>query len=363
MGIPTRGRVENARSAFNRRFWFRMRPRSPKPDENSNIRRRWDVRASPCRHRLTRRSHSPSPGSRNESRSRSRGPESGRRWRRHNDIPHSPARRPYSPPPSRHTSGRNRYQNSAEQRGYGHGAEGLTRQHSRYSTCPRKGHYYGSFPPSSLAGQGRSRSLFSPRRQTFRHSKWHPSNLPFPSGETVRSRADAVGPPRLQRSGCSPCSVESGECVDSERGGSETSDSDVCSRHEDSTHSPPKYKARHRYPSSVNYESSTVFVGNLPPQAAERELRNHFSVVGKVLSCTIVLDPRTRLSRGYGFVEMASPEASNRCIEHLNYSNFRGRSITVRRAHRRSPFPISSEHLDIKNIEDLPSESRCDANY
>jgi transformer-2 protein len=49
----------------------------------------------------------------------------------------------------------------------------------------------------------------------------------------------------------------------------------------------------------------------------------------QVLECRLVLDPRTRESRGFGFVTMDHLDDAERCIKHLNRSTLEGRMITV----------------------------------
>lgn len=43
----------------------------------------------------------------------------------------------------------------------------------------------------------------------------------------------------------------------------------------------------------------------------------------------MVLDPRTRESRGFGFVTMEHLDDAERCIKYLNRSTLEGRMITV----------------------------------
>lgn len=49
----------------------------------------------------------------------------------------------------------------------------------------------------------------------------------------------------------------------------------------------------------------------------------------QVMECRLVVDPRTRESRGFGFVTMDSLEDAERCIKYLNRSILEGRVITV----------------------------------
>ncbi len=49
----------------------------------------------------------------------------------------------------------------------------------------------------------------------------------------------------------------------------------------------------------------------------------------QVTECRLVVDPRTRESRGFGFVTMETAEDADRCIKYLNRSTLEGRIITV----------------------------------
>ena len=46
-------------------------------------------------------------------------------------------------------------------------------------------------------------------------------------------------------------------------------------------------------------------------------------------SVFLVMEPRSRISRGFAFITMDSLEDANRCIKHLNQSVLEGRYITV----------------------------------
>ena len=53
------------------------------------------------------------------------------------------------------------------------------------------------------------------------------------------------------------------------------------------------------------------------------------NLAAQVVECHVVTDPRTRESRGFGFVTMDSMEDANRCVKYLNRSVLEGRLITV----------------------------------
>lgn len=52
-----------------------------------------------------------------------------------------------------------------------------------------------------------------------------------------------------------------------------------------------------------------IYVGNLPPNASEDDIRNLFSKWGTVKSLKLAFNPRTGKFSGYGFVEMMDGEA------------------------------------------------------
>ena len=50
--------------------------------------------------------------------------------------------------------------------------------------------------------------------------------------------------------------------------------------------------------------ASKVYVGNLPSETNESELRELFQKFGEVQSVEVIMDRRTGRSRGFCFVEM-----------------------------------------------------------
>ena len=77
---------------------------------------------------------------------------------------------------------------------------------------------------------------------------------------------------------------------------------------------------------------SKLFVGNLPYSATEAELSEAFAQAGQVVSVKIITDRMSGRSKGFGFVEMASPEAATAAIQRLNGADYAGRAITVSEA-------------------------------
>ncbi|MEO0074008.1 MAG: RNA-binding protein [candidate division WOR-3 bacterium] len=82
--------------------------------------------------------------------------------------------------------------------------------------------------------------------------------------------------------------------------------------------------------------STRIFVGNLPFSATEAQLTELFSKHGEVTSAEIVKDRYTERSRGFGFVQMATPEAAAAAIAALNGYQLDGRPLTVNVAKART---------------------------
>jgi RNA recognition motif-containing protein len=80
---------------------------------------------------------------------------------------------------------------------------------------------------------------------------------------------------------------------------------------------------------------SKLYVGNLPFQTSEDELKTFFEKFGPVASVRIIQDRDTGRSRGFGFVEMANSDSALSA----NGTSINGRSITVTPARERENSP------------------------
>ncbi|CAN6181570.1 unnamed protein product [Urochloa humidicola] len=97
----------------------------------------------------------------------------------------------------------------------------------------------------------------------------------------------------------------------------------------------PRSQARSRSRSHEREEEeainrgNTLYVTGLSSRVTEREIKDYFSKEGRVVGCHVVLEPHTRVSRGFAFVTMDTVEEADRCIKYLNNSVMEGRNITV----------------------------------
>lgn len=81
--------------------------------------------------------------------------------------------------------------------------------------------------------------------------------------------------------------------------------------------------------------SKRIYVGNLPFNTTEEEIRSLFSAHGEVISVNIISDRDTGRSRGFCFVEM-SEDDSQRAISALDNSDFNSRKLHVNEARERT---------------------------
>ncbi|KAJ8492914.1 hypothetical protein OPV22_014635 [Ensete ventricosum] len=109
---------------------------------------------------------------------------------------------------------------------------------------------------------------------------------------------------------------------------------------------PSRSRSRSRSRSQEFRNSSNpgnnLYVTGLSTRVSSSDLEKYFSKEGKVSECHVIVDPRTRESRGFGFVTMETVEGAERCVKYLNRSVLEGRLITVEKAKRkrgRTPTP------------------------
>ena len=72
-----------------------------------------------------------------------------------------------------------------------------------------------------------------------------------------------------------------------------------------------------------------IYVGNLPYDYTEEELKDMFNQFGDVTNVKIILDKVSGRSKGFGFVEMAEKSEGQDAIQVLDQSPVRGRNVRV----------------------------------
>lgn len=81
--------------------------------------------------------------------------------------------------------------------------------------------------------------------------------------------------------------------------------------------------------------ATKLYVGNLPYGFSNDDLKQLFAPFGPVRFAEVVIDRMTGRSRGFGFVEMATPEGTQAAVQGLNETEVGGRALTVNEARER----------------------------
>ena len=82
-----------------------------------------------------------------------------------------------------------------------------------------------------------------------------------------------------------------------------------------------------------------IYVGNLPFDATEDQLRGLFEAYGPVDKASIVTDRDTGQPRGFAFVEMTDDDAACKAMEALNGTNLGGRNLNINEARPKTDRP------------------------
>ena len=78
-----------------------------------------------------------------------------------------------------------------------------------------------------------------------------------------------------------------------------------------------------------------LFVGNLPYDVTEAELRAHFAAIGPLAYCSLATDRDTGTPRGFAFVAFSARADAEDAMRHLNNHAFKGRPLVVNEARAR----------------------------
>jgi len=81
-----------------------------------------------------------------------------------------------------------------------------------------------------------------------------------------------------------------------------------------------------------------IYVGNLPFEARDEELRELFVSFGAVASSKVIIDNSSGRSRGFGFVEFEDQAEGRAAIAAVHGKEFGGRSLVVNEARSQGGF-------------------------
>lgn len=82
---------------------------------------------------------------------------------------------------------------------------------------------------------------------------------------------------------------------------------------------------------------SNLFVTGINPRLTESDLSRLFEKYGDVDNCSIMVDPHSKESRGFGFVKMYTAEQADAAKEGLQGEVIEGRTLSIEKARRSRP--------------------------
>ena len=82
-----------------------------------------------------------------------------------------------------------------------------------------------------------------------------------------------------------------------------------------------------------------IYIGNLPYDFTEEELKEMFDQFGEVANVKIVTDKVSGTSKGFGFIEMEQKSEGRDAIQVLDQSAVRGRNVRVHAARPKNGRP------------------------
>lgn len=81
--------------------------------------------------------------------------------------------------------------------------------------------------------------------------------------------------------------------------------------------------------------NSRLYIGNLPYTVNDAQLAEHFGQAGAVVEAKVMVDKHTNRSKGFGFVEMSTPEEAQAAINMFHEQELDGRKLIVNEARPR----------------------------
>ena len=104
----------------------------------------------------------------------------------------------------------------------------------------------------------------------------------------------------------------------------------------------PRYRRKTSRDNSAENQGNVLYVSNLPRRIRDDDLKERFEKFGKVVDISIVREPFSKESRGFGFVSFESKKCAQDALDNLNKSEIDGKNINVEvskrnKAHKPTP--------------------------
>ena len=80
-----------------------------------------------------------------------------------------------------------------------------------------------------------------------------------------------------------------------------------------------------------------IYIGNLAQNVQEEDLNSLFSQHGKIESVKIIRDMYSKISKGFGFIEMLAKDEAKKALDVLNSYELKGKRLVVNEARPQKP--------------------------
>ncbi len=109
-----------------------------------------------------------------------------------------------------------------------------------------------------------------------------------------------------------------------------------------------------------------IYVGNLPSDFTDEDLRKLFEPHGKVQAATVARDKKTDALQGYGFVEMPVKSEGRDAIEALRGKDIKGQPLRVKALKPGDEFhnmAVDIHNVGMRGKPPSPKQYRGDVSY
>lgn len=104
----------------------------------------------------------------------------------------------------------------------------------------------------------------------------------------------------------------------------------------------PRYRKKTSRDNSAENMGNVLYVSNLPRKIYDEDLKEKFEKYGKVIEISIVREPFSKESRGFGFITFESKKCAQDALDNLNKTEMEDKTINVEvskrsKAHKPTP--------------------------
>mmetsp|Transcript_22743 Transcript_22743/g.53065 ORF Transcript_22743/g.53065 Transcript_22743/m.53065 type:complete len:305 (-) Transcript_22743:79-993(-) len=104
--------------------------------------------------------------------------------------------------------------------------------------------------------------------------------------------------------------------------------------------------------------TNSIFIGNIPYDGQEEEIKQLFGKVGEVTSVRLVCDKDTKAPKGYAFCDFLDSSSVQAAISEMSGAEYRGRRLRVDYAERELNMPLPAKEQPAPRPAPPPSQGK-----